>query len=310
METKLKELRAEAQELIDLGDSHEKREGYGMLKVIDALTEDKDYFQIVANGYNKELQREEIQIHCGENGNLMLVKTDEGFVVDAYGQNDIVGTMAIWEDQLTPDTEEEKKWIRMADDSNDGDDDDNLAEPTAKEVDDFIDEWGQTHDEICANLGYDVDGSDDLLMVDYFWDDHNKRWYPTISSLYTKRDQVIADYMRTGEAPIEEGYTWELCPHCDTEVKLKNEFCIQQCPNCKMPILPCSICTHGTDEAHTTPCDCSTCPLEANVREQYIDKLMSTMYKGDDPKYDESTRNYLRGMSTQTLIEMMEDSFT
>lgn len=227
MKSKLKELRAEAQELIDLGDSHEKREGYGMLKVIDAFTDTEDYFKIQSNGYNHELQREEIQIHCGENGNLMLVKTDEGFVVDVYGQNDIVGTMAIWEDQLVPDvyteedTEEEKKWIRMADDSEDGDCD-------------------------------------------------------------------------------------ELCPHCDTEVKLKNVFEVQECPSCKAPILPCSICTHGSDEGHTKPCSCDTCPLEANVREQYIDKIMDKDYGTDDPKYDASNRHYLEKLSTMELSNMFD----
>lgn len=31
------QLKEQAQELIDLGDSHEKREGYGMLRVIEAI---------------------------------------------------------------------------------------------------------------------------------------------------------------------------------------------------------------------------------------------------------------------------------
>lgn len=60
----------------------------------------KPYFEIVHSGYQKELGREEIQIHGGENSNIFLIKTDEGFVVDVYGQNDLIDTMAIFEDTL------------------------------------------------------------------------------------------------------------------------------------------------------------------------------------------------------------------
>lgn len=91
MKELLKELQAQARELIDLGDSHEKCEGYGMMKVLDSIgcipvfNSEPIYFVIVSQGYNKDLQREEIQINCGENGILMIVKTDEGFVVDVLG---------------------------------------------------------------------------------------------------------------------------------------------------------------------------------------------------------------------------------
>ena len=61
------------------------------------------YFEIIAQGWNANLQREEIQIHCGENGNLFLIKTDEGFIVDVYNQDDNVDTMTVWEDDLTSD---------------------------------------------------------------------------------------------------------------------------------------------------------------------------------------------------------------
>ncbi len=67
----------------------------------------KDYFQIVHKGYQKELEREEIQIHCGENGNLFLIKTEQGFIVDVYNQDDNIFTNTIWEDDLTPDEEKE-----------------------------------------------------------------------------------------------------------------------------------------------------------------------------------------------------------
>jgi hypothetical protein len=67
----------------------------------------KPYFEIVHSGYQKDLQREEIQIHAGENANIFLIKTDEGFVIDAYGQNDLVDTMAIFEDDLNPEDSDE-----------------------------------------------------------------------------------------------------------------------------------------------------------------------------------------------------------
>ena len=64
------------------------------------VQKDSDYFQIKSQGYNHELEREEIQIHCGENGNLFLIKTEEGFIVDVYNQGDNVDTMTIWEEDL------------------------------------------------------------------------------------------------------------------------------------------------------------------------------------------------------------------
>lgn len=61
----------------------------------------------------------------------------------------------------------------------------------------FKKDWGQAHQEICANLEYDEDTSEDLLMVDYFWLDDTKQWYPKSSSFYTEREQEIADLLRT-----------------------------------------------------------------------------------------------------------------
>ena len=36
--------------------------------------------------------------------------------------------------------------------------------------------WGQTHEELCANLGYDENESDDLIMLDYVWDESGQVW--------------------------------------------------------------------------------------------------------------------------------------
>lgn len=63
----------------------------------------------------------------------------------------------------------------------------------------YIKKWGQTHEEICNNLDYDPDTSNDLLMVYYFWHELTNQWYPKCSSLYTDEEQRIADYLRNEE---------------------------------------------------------------------------------------------------------------
>ena len=140
-----------------------------------------NYFHINKQGWDEGLQREEVQVHCGEMGNLLLIKTDEGFVIDVYdvGGNNI-HTAAIWEDDINPPEE----------------DDEDKYVPDGSEIEDFVDEWGQLTDEICAALGYDEKGSDDLLMVDYFWYAPKKYWIPKSSSMYDEEQQKIADYLR------------------------------------------------------------------------------------------------------------------
>lgn len=91
----------------------------------------------------------------------------------------------------------------------------------------------------------------------------------------------------------------ELCPQCDTEVKLDNKFELQQCPNCQCPILPCGICLHETDG--TKPAGCSTCPLDEVLKDAWIEKLMQTVYQDDDAKYYDSNVRYL---STKTTFEL------
>jgi len=65
------------------------------------------------------------------------------------------------------------------------------------EIDDFKKKWGQTHSEITANLGYPKShtDSDELLMVDFFWSDSDCKWYPKCASLYTEKEQAIADLL-------------------------------------------------------------------------------------------------------------------
>jgi hypothetical protein len=57
----------------------------------------------------------------------------------------------------------------------------------------FKNKWGQSHETICANLGYDHDTADELLLDDYFWLEDTQEWYPKDSSFYTKEEEKIAD---------------------------------------------------------------------------------------------------------------------
>lgn len=194
MKDLLKDLTEQAKELIALGDSREKAQGCGMMEVIKAVEAasripQKDnrpnYFAIVNQGWNTGLEREEIQVHCGENGNLMIIKTEEGYIVDAIdvGGNNI-NTMCVWEDDINPLTDDEDEPI----------DPNNFS---LAEQEDFLDEWGQLTDEVCAALDYDEKTSDDLLMLDYFFYEPKKYWIPKASSFYTPREQSIANYLRT-----------------------------------------------------------------------------------------------------------------
>ena len=68
-----------------------------------------NYFEVKSQGWNEDLLREEIQIHCGENGNMMIIKTEEGYIVDAYDvEGEIIESMSIWEDDINPLDEDDE----------------------------------------------------------------------------------------------------------------------------------------------------------------------------------------------------------
>ena len=69
-----------------------------------------------------------------------------------------------------------------------------MEKPTEKEIEEFKKNWGQTHEDACAELGYDEEGSDDLLMTDFFW--HDELWLNKHSSLMSDREEEIADHLR------------------------------------------------------------------------------------------------------------------
>jgi hypothetical protein len=146
--------------------------------------DDSNYFQILNQGYNKSLEREEIQIHGGENANIFLIKTNEGFIVDVYGQNDHVGTLTVWEDDLNPVEEESGAPENFSD----------------VEIQEFKENWGQSHGEITSELGFPRSHAEaDELILDtgnYFWIEADKKWYNKCASLFTEREQAIANYLR------------------------------------------------------------------------------------------------------------------
>ena len=144
------------------------------------------YFEIMNQDFCEDSRREEIQIHAGEHGNIFLFQDDGklGFIIDVYGEQDHVNTMQVWEEDLDPDDE-------LLEESNAPE---NFS---MVEVEDFKDEWGQFHDEICAALNVpDSNDADDILMGDYFWLATDNKWFPKCSSMYSEREQAIADYLR------------------------------------------------------------------------------------------------------------------
>ncbi|MHA1942459.1 MAG: hypothetical protein ACW97P_12195 [Candidatus Hodarchaeales archaeon] len=68
---------------------------------------------------------------------------------------------------------------------------------TPEEMNKFLVDWGQTHQEICCCLGYDEDDSDDMIMGDdYFWYEEKQLWCNKGASGFEGKDQLIADYLQ------------------------------------------------------------------------------------------------------------------
>jgi hypothetical protein len=59
---------------------------------------------------------------------------------------------------------------------------------------DFLNEWGQTHQELCDNLELDPKTSDDIIMLDFFW--FQNLWIPKENSLYTEKDLKIVEKIK------------------------------------------------------------------------------------------------------------------
>jgi hypothetical protein len=59
---------------------------------------------------------------------------------------------------------------------------------------DFLNEWGQTHDELCTNLELNPKTSDDIIMLDFFW--FQNLWIPKENSFYTKKELKIVEKIK------------------------------------------------------------------------------------------------------------------
>ena len=60
-----------------------------------------------------------------------------------------------------------------------------------------------------------------------------------------------------------ENVVYELCPHCEEEIKLVNEFKVQVCPSCGKHIVVCSLCPLLMMEGRCT----NNCHLEKLANE-------------------------------------------
>lgn len=62
----------------------------------------KNYFKVTHSGFCKDAQREEVRIHAGEHGHIVIHQDNDqlGFIIDVYGQDDIVDSLCIWEEDL------------------------------------------------------------------------------------------------------------------------------------------------------------------------------------------------------------------
>lgn len=97
---------------------------------------------------------------------------------------------------------------------------------------------------------------------------------------------------------------FEVCPHCENEVKLEVKFEAQVCPHCNIIILPCSICQVSDN--------CLNCPLSnhsvEDVYNKYFNKMLegtgytsnfvqtSELYGEDDDEVDDDDPYYMMPM--------------
>ena len=70
--------------------------------------------------------------------------------------------------------------------------------------------------------------------------------------------------------------THELCPNCNTEVELSDEFKPQICPECGKFIVPCSLC-FAIRETFT---NCGKCVLEYQANK--MNKLLKKHHEDFD----------------------------
>ena|ERR1035437_819203 len=74
------------------------------------------------------------------------------------------------------------------------------------EIDEYKKKYGRSHMSLCDMLGYHQSHnlSDELLMEDYFYVEVDHKWYNKSNSMYTPREQAIANYLKYVESANEE----------------------------------------------------------------------------------------------------------
>ena len=92
---------------------------------------------------------------------------------------------------------------------------------------------------------------------------------------------------------------FEVCPCCDEEVFLKEDFTKQVCPNCGKPILPCSQCEVR---------DCGNCPLRMKSYEVTINYCGSItqriLAKTEEDAYEKVSSIVRRMSNDEFLVEL------
>lgn len=80
-----------------------------VIRDITPIDNSNDYFKITHTGFCNEAQREEVRIHAGEDGHIVIHQDNDklGFIIDVYGEDDIVDSLCIWEEDLGNDDDED-----------------------------------------------------------------------------------------------------------------------------------------------------------------------------------------------------------
>jgi hypothetical protein len=60
-------------------------------------------FEVIQQGWNADSKREEVQVKIQDSAILFLIKTDEGFIVDVFNEDECISTMPVWEDDYVND---------------------------------------------------------------------------------------------------------------------------------------------------------------------------------------------------------------
>lgn len=74
--------------------------------------------------------------------------------------------------------------------------DDNPKDFSDAEIEEFKQNWGQSESEVCSALSLDEEEAGAFLVNDYFYLEDEQKWYEKFSSIYSEKEQEIADYLK------------------------------------------------------------------------------------------------------------------